>query len=167
MTKLVIIFGTGSHNTELMAKAIQEGAAAEGIDTMLKNVNDADRTDVADADAVAIGSPNYNHAMMPTVRKFLNDIAGIDLSGKVGLSFGSYGWSFEATDEINRILTSCGMEMIQDLLVKRMPGEEELELCRRAGSLLACKVMKKEDLHQVIHGHLIKCALPEMPLEKC
>lgn len=38
--------------------------------------------------------------MMPTVRKFLNDIASIDLSGKVGLSFGSYGWSFEATDEI-------------------------------------------------------------------
>lgn len=146
MPKLVIIYGTGSHNTELIARAIQEGAAAEGIDTVLKNVNDADRTDVADADAVAIGSPNYNHDMMPTVRKFLNDIAGIDLSGKVGLSFGSYGWSFEATDEINRILTSCGMEMIEDLLVKRMPGEEELELCRRAGSVLACKVMKKDVL---------------------
>ncbi|MBU4075337.1 MAG: flavodoxin domain-containing protein [Euryarchaeota archaeon] len=146
MTKLVIIFGTGSHNTELMAKAIQEGAAAEGIDTILKNVNDAESTDVADADAIAIGSPNYNYAMMPTVRKFLNDIDGIDLSGKVGLSFGSYGWSLEATDEINRILTSYGMEMIKDLLIKRMPGEEELELCRRVGSLLACKIMKLEVL---------------------
>jgi len=139
MPKLVIIFGTGSHNTELMAKAIQEGAAAEGIDTLLKNVNDADVTDLAEADAIAIGSPNFNHAMMPTVRKFLKGIASIDLSGKVGLSFGSYGWSFEATDEINRILTSYGIEMIQDLLIKRMPGEEELELCRRVGSLLACK----------------------------
>ncbi|MFH1322530.1 MAG: flavodoxin domain-containing protein [Methanobacteriota archaeon] len=146
MPKLVIIFGTGSHNTELMAKAIQEGAAAEGIDTLLKNVNDADVIDLADADAVAIGSPNFNHAMMPTVRKFLKDIASIDLSGKVGLSFGSYGWSFEATDEINRILTSYGIEMIQDLHIKRMPGEEELELCRRVGSLLACKIIKKEVL---------------------
>jgi flavorubredoxin len=140
MPKLVIIFGTGSHNTELMAKAIQEGAAAEGIDTLLKNVNDADVTDLAEADAIAIGSPNFNHAMMPTVRKFLKGIASIDLSCKVGLSFGSYGWSFEATDEINRILTSYGIEMIQDLLIKRMPGEEELELCRRVGSLLACKM---------------------------
>jgi len=146
MPKLVIIFGTGSHNTELMAEAIQEGAAAEGIDTLLKNVNDADVTDLVDADAVAIGSPNYNHVMMPTVRKFLKDISGIDLSGKVGLSFGSYGWSLEATDEINRILTSYGCEMIQDLLIKRMPGEEELELCRRVGSLLACKIMNKEVL---------------------
>ncbi|MDO8724923.1 MAG: flavodoxin domain-containing protein [Candidatus Methanoperedens sp.] len=146
MPKLVIIFGTGSHNTERMAKAIQEGATAEGMDTLLKNVNDALVTDLADADAVAIGSPNYNHAMMPTVRKFLNDIASIDLSGKVGLSFGSYGWSFEATDEIHKILTSYGIEMIEDLLIKRMPGEEELEMCRRVGSLLACKIIKKEVL---------------------
>ena len=146
MPKLVIIFGTGSHNTELMAKAIQEGAAAQGIDTLLKNVSDAFLTDLADVDAIAIGSPNYNHAMMPTVRKFLNDIASIDLSCKVGLSFGSYGWSLEATDEINRILTSYGLVMIQDLLIKRMPGEEELELCRRVGSLLACKIMAKEVL---------------------
>jgi len=146
MPKLVIIFGTGSHNTERMAKAIQEGAAAEGIDTLLKNVSDAIVIDLTDTDAIAIGSPNYNHAMMPTVRKFLNDLAGIDISGKVGLSFGSYGWSLEATDEINKILTSYGLEMIQDLLIKRMPGEEELELCRRVGSLLACKIMTKEVL---------------------
>ena len=144
MQKLVIIYGTGSHNTERMAEAIKEGAVAEGIDTLLKNVNDADKSDVMEADAIAIGSPNYNHAMMPAVRKFLDGLAGLDLSGKVGLSFGSYGWSLEATDDINRILTSFGLEMIKDLLIKRMPGEEELEMCRRVGSLLACKIKNKE-----------------------
>ncbi len=142
MPKLVIIYGTSMHNTERMAVAIEEGAKAEGLETVLKNVNDANKNDLNDADAIAIGSPNYNHAMMPTVKKFLNDIADIDLSGKVGLAFGSYGWSFEATDDINKILTSYGMEMIQDLLIKRMPGDEELELCRRVGSLLACKINK-------------------------
>ena len=142
MSKLIIIYGTGSHNTERMAVALEEGARAEGIETVLKNVNDADKNELRDADAVAIGSPNYNHAMMPTVKKFLNDISDIDLSGKVGLAFGSYGWSFEATDEINSKLKSYGSEMIQDLYVKRMPGDEELELCRRVGSLLACKIKK-------------------------
>ncbi len=142
MSKLVIIYGTGAHNTERMAVAIEEGAKAEGIETVLKNVNDAMKDDLRDADAVAIGSPNYNHAMMPTVQKFLNGIADIDLSGKVGLSFGSDGWSFEATDNINKKLASYGMEMVDDLCVKRMPGEEELELCRRVGSLLACKIRK-------------------------
>jgi flavodoxin I len=142
MPKLVIIYGTGSHNTERMAAAIEEGAKVEGIETMLKNVNDANRGDLVGADAVAIGSPNYNHVMMPTVKKFLEGLADIDLSGKVGLAFGSYGWSFEATDDINKKLSSYGVEMIQDLLIKRMPGEEELELCRRVGSLIACKINK-------------------------
>lgn len=146
MPKLVIIYGTGSHNTERMAAAIEEGAKAESIETLLKNVSNADIADLEDLDALAIGSPNYNHAMMPTVRKFLNNLAGIDLSGKIGLAFGSYGWSREATDEMNKILRSHGMEMIQDLLVKRMPGEEELELCRRVGSLLACKIKNLEVL---------------------
>ncbi|MDD5474235.1 MAG: flavodoxin domain-containing protein [Candidatus Methanoperedens sp.] len=142
MPKLVIIYGTSMHNTERMAVAIEEGAKTEGIETVLKNVNEANKNELADADAVAIGSPNYNHAMMPTVKKFLKDLSDIDLSGKVGLSFGSYGWSFEATDDINKILTSYNMEMVKDLLVKRMPGDEELELCRRVGSLLACKIKK-------------------------
>jgi flavorubredoxin len=109
---------------------------------VLKNVNDANKDELRDADAIAVGSPNYNHAMMPTVKKFLGGLSGLDLSGKAGLAFGSYGWSFEATQEINRILTSCGVEMVQDLNVKRMPGDEELELCRRTGSLLASKVKK-------------------------
>jgi flavorubredoxin len=145
MSKLVIIYGTGSHNTERMAVAIEEGARAEGVETVLKNVNDANKDELRDADAIAIGSPNYNHAMMPTVKKFLGGLSGLDLSGKAGLAFGSYGWSFEATQEINRILTSCGVEMVQDLNVKRMPGDEELELCRRTGSLLASKI-KVENL---------------------
>jgi flavorubredoxin len=70
--------------------------------------------------------------MMPTVKKFLNGLADIDLSGKVGPAFGSYGWSFEATQGINKILTSHGMEMVQDLCIKRMPGDEELEFLKKA-----------------------------------
>ncbi len=142
MPKLVIIYGTGSHNTERMAVAIEEGAKAEGIKTVLKNVNDASKKDLKGADAVAIGSPNYRDAMMPTVQKFLNDIASLKLLGKVGLAFGSYGWGMEAIEKIHSALESHGMEMIQDLAIKRMPGEEELELCRRVGSLLACKIKK-------------------------
>ena len=146
MSKLVIIYGTGSHNTERMACAIEEGAKSEGIETVLKNVNEADTGDLIGTDAVAIGSPNYNNAMMPTVKRFLTEISDMDLKGKVGLAFGSYGWSLEATQMINKMLTSYGMEMIEDLLIKRMPGDEELELCRRVGTLLACKIKNKEVL---------------------
>ncbi|VVB53785.1 Type A flavoprotein FprA [uncultured archaeon] len=67
MPKLVIIYGTGSHNTERIAKAIEEGAKAEGIETVLKNVSFAEKNHLIDADAIAIGSPNYRDAMMPSV----------------------------------------------------------------------------------------------------
>jgi len=142
MLKLVIIYGTGSHNTERMAQAIEEGARAEGVETILRNVSSADKIELVDAHAIAIGSPNYRDKMMPTVQKFLDELANLELSGKIGLAFGSYGWGLEAIRAINNQLKSYGVEMINDLAIKRMPGEEELEICRRVGSLLACKISK-------------------------
>ena len=144
MPKLAIIYGTGSHNTEKMAQAIEEGARAEGIETILKNVSYADKSDLYDADAIAIGSPNYRDLMMPTVQKFLNGLADVNLSGKIGLAFGSYGWGLEAIHAIKKQLTSYGVEMIKDLCIKRMPGEEELEICRSVGSFLASKINNRE-----------------------
>jgi flavorubredoxin len=144
MPKLVIVYGTGSHNTERIAKAIEEGARAEGIETILRNVSAADTFELVDAHAIAIGSPNYRDLMMPTVQKFLDGLATLDLSGKVGLAFGSYGWGLEAIHAINKQLALYGVEMINDLAIKRMPGEEELEICRRVGSSLACMISKTD-----------------------
>jgi flavorubredoxin len=144
MPKLVIIYGTGSHNTERIAQAIEEGARAEGVETIIRNVSSADKIELVDAHAIAIGSPNYRDLMMPTVQNFLNELSNLDLSGKIGLAFGSYGWGLEAIQAINTQLASYGVEMINDLAIKRMPGEEELEKCRRVGSSLACKINKTD-----------------------
>ncbi|MFU8766338.1 MAG: flavodoxin domain-containing protein [Candidatus Methanoperedens sp.] len=140
MPKLVIIYGTSMRNTELVARAIEEGAIREGVETLLKNVNDASTNDILNADAVAIGSPNYRDAMMPTVKKFLKNLACIDLRGRVGLAFGSYGWGLEAIDDIHNILLSYGMEMVQDCGVKGKPEDDELDECRRVGSQIARKI---------------------------
>ncbi len=144
MPKLLIIYGTGSHNTEKIAEAIEEGARSESIETVLKNVYFADINDLFDADAVAIGSPNYRNAMMPAVQKFLNEMADFDLRGKIGLAFGSYGWGLEAIQSIREQMISYGFEMVKDLCIKRMPGEEELDICKKVGSFLACKIKKRE-----------------------
>lgn len=146
MSKFVIIYGTGSHNTERMAIAIEEGARKEGVETLLKNVNDAGTIDLKDADAVAIGSPNYRDAMMPTVEKFLHNLKDIDLAGKIGLSFGSYGWGLEAVEGIQVMLENYGMEMENCLSIKRMPGEEELEKCRDVGTRIASRLRSKPSI---------------------
>ncbi len=141
MAKLVIIYGTGFGNTGIMAKAIEEGAKNEGVDIIIKKVEEASVSDVEKADAIAIGSPTYKGAGMPTVIKYVESLSKLPLKGKVGAAFGSYGWSGEAANVISRMLKSYGMDVIDpDLRIKRMPEDEGLEMCMELGKLLAKKI---------------------------
>ncbi len=144
MAKLAIIYGTGFGNTGIMAHAIEEGARNGGLDVIIKKVEEASPADVEKADAIAIGSPTYKGAGMPTVIKFVENLAKLPLKGKVGAAFGSYGWSGEAAGVISRMLKSYGMDVIEpDLRIKRTPEGEGVEVCRELGKLIA-KRLKNE-----------------------
>lgn len=144
MAKLAIIYGTGFGNTGIMAKAIEEGAGNAGLDVIIKKVEEASLADVEKADAIAIGSPTYKGAGMPTVIKFVEALAKLPLKGKVGVAFGSYGWSGEAAGVINKMLKSYGMDVIEpDLRIKRTPEGEGVEMCKELGKLIA-KRLKNE-----------------------
>ncbi len=138
MAKLAIIYGTGFGNTGIMAKAIEEGARSAGIEVSIKKVDEATPADVEEADAIAIGSPTYKGAGMPTVIKYVESLAKLPLKGKTGAAFGSYGWSGEAAGVISRMLKGYGMDVIEpDLRIKRMPEGEGVDVCRELGKLLA------------------------------
>ncbi|MGB8217010.1 MAG: flavodoxin domain-containing protein [Candidatus Methanoperedens sp.] len=142
--KLAVIYGTGFGNTGIMAKAIEEGARSAGIDVIIKKVDEATAQDVEKADAIAIGSPTYKGAGMPTVIRFVESLSKIQLKGKVGAAFGSYGWSGEAAGVISKMLKSYGMDVIEpDLRIKRIPEEEGIETCKELGKLIA-KRLKNE-----------------------
>ena len=139
--KLAIIYGTGFGNTGLMAKAIEEGAKAAGLDVLIKKVNDATPEDVEKADAIAIGLATYKGAGMPTVIKYAESLAKVPLKGKVGTTFGSYGWSGEGPLVVAKMLSGYGMNVIEpSLRIKRIPEEEGLEECRKLGKLIADKL---------------------------
>lgn len=141
--KLAIIYGTGFGNTGLMAKALEEGAKAAGLDVLIKKVNDATPADVEKVDAIAIGLATYKGAGMPAVIKYVESLSKLPLKGKVGTAFGSYGWSGEGPIVITKILTGYGMTVIEPpLRIKRIPEEEGLEECRKLGKLIAEKVKK-------------------------
>ncbi len=141
--KLAIIYGTGFGNTGLMAKAIEEGAKAEGLDVLIKKVDAATLADVENADALAIGLATYKGAGMPSVIKYVESLAKVSLKNKVGTAFGSYGWSGEGPLVITKMLSSYGMTVIDPpLRIKRIPEEEGLEECRKLGRLLAEKLKK-------------------------
>jgi flavorubredoxin len=100
---------TGFGNTGLMAKAIAEGAMNAGLDVILKKVDEVSPGDVENADAIAIGLATYKGAGMPTVIKYAESLAKVPVKGKVGTSFGSYGWSGEGPLVVTKMLLSYGM----------------------------------------------------------
>lgn len=141
--KLAIIYGTGFGNTGLMAKALEEGAKAAGLEVLIKKVSEATPADVEKADAIAIGLATYKGAGMPTVIKYVESLSKLPLKGKVGTAFGSYGWSGEGPIVITKMLSGYGMSVIEPpLRIKRIPEEEGLEECRKLGKLIAEKVKK-------------------------
>lgn len=141
MVKLAIIYGSGFGNTDIMAKAIEEGAKKAGIEVTIKKVEEASILDVEGVDAIAIGSPTYKGAAMPTIIKYVEKLATLPLKGKVGTAFGSYGWSGEAAGVVSKMLKSYGMDLIDpDLRIKSIPEGENLEVCKELGKLIAKKL---------------------------
>ena len=57
MSKVAVIYWTGSGNTEAMAKAVLDGAAAGGAQAELFEVSDITPAKAAEYDALALGCP--------------------------------------------------------------------------------------------------------------
>jgi len=121
-----------------MAKAIVAGLeTVKGVDTRLKIDFEATLEDLASADAIIIGMPTYHHDMTRSIKNLVAEAAvkRIDLRGKVGASFGSYGWSGEAPRLVLEILENrFEMKVLKSpLLIKYAPDEEGLKECRELG----------------------------------
>ena len=90
--------------------------------------------------------PTYHHDIGIDMKRLLEDLAvkGINLKGKVGAAFGSYGWSGEAPRMLLEVLKNkFEMETIEPpLLVKYNPDEKSLEECRKSGKTVAERIVK-------------------------
>jgi len=140
MAKVAIIFDSATHNTEIMAKAIAEGIRSEGLDIRLTHVHEVRIEDIEGIDGLVLGSGTYHHEIMPALEVFIDQAKNIDLKGKVGAAFCSYGWSPEVVDLITNRLKGFGMETIDGLLIHEKPDEAGLEKCREFGKKIAQKV---------------------------
>ena len=97
MSKVAVIYWSGTGNTEAMAGAVAEGAKAAGAEAALLTC--ADVTGVSDYDAVALGCPAMGAEELED-SEFLPMLEGIEpaLPGKKVALFGSYGWGRRRMD---------------------------------------------------------------------
>ena len=94
MPKILIVYYSHTGNTEKMAKVIAEGArTVQEVEVELKRHELPWKLTIFDA--IMVGAPTYSHNMTNSTKKFLEEIAfhNVNLKGKIGAAFGSYGWS--------------------------------------------------------------------------
>jgi NAD(P)H dehydrogenase (quinone) len=91
MVKVLIIYYTRSGNTEKLAKLIEEGIKSEGVESVLKKVQEVDPKDLLEYDGIIIGSPVYYGTMAAEIKKLFDDSVKFHgkLDGKVGAAFSS------------------------------------------------------------------------------
>jgi flavorubredoxin len=140
--KALVIYDTMWHSTEMMAKAIVESLAEEGVEAAPMHLRSWHRSDimteVLDAGAIAVGSPTLNNGLFPTVADFLTYMKGLKPQNKIGVAFGSFGWSGEAVKLIHKELEGMKFDMVDSgLRIQYVPDEDALAACRDLGKKMA------------------------------
>jgi flavodoxin I len=139
MPKISIIYASGMGRTRQMAEAIANGAKTiDGVEVLLKDAYDASMEDVKDADAIVLGGSTYNYKLIKSMDPFLKQIEKLDLKDKIGVAFGSYGWSGESIPTLISRMKSFGMKVIEPgTIAIQVPDAATIEKCFHLGRTVA------------------------------
>ena len=140
---LIIFYMSAYGNTARMAEAISSGAdSVAGVRVSVYDLQGGEVEPFVDliegADGLLFGSPTINGDAVKPVWDLLSSLVVVNLKGKLGAAFGSYGWSGEAVQMIEDRMRGLKMRVPrQGVRIKLIPTDEELEECRRFGEEIA------------------------------
>jgi NAD(P)H dehydrogenase (quinone) len=142
MTKVLVVYHSGTGNTKAMAQAVAEGAKeVPGAGVALKEADQVSFADLVSADALAFGSPTYFSYMAGVVKAIFDEAypSRSQIRGKPFVAFASGGGGeVKAVQSIESVATSCGLRKVCDgLAVGGMPTDNERQDCRKLGATLA------------------------------
>ncbi|UCH37134.1 MAG: FprA family A-type flavoprotein, partial [Candidatus Bathyarchaeota archaeon] len=143
--KVVITYDSMWNSTKIIAYALAEGIASQGIECRVYNLTANHRsdiiTDILEAKAVLVGSPTLNNHVYPSVAEFLSYMRGLKPLNKIGASFGSYGWGGGAKRYVAEQMKLAGIEFIDNELdFTFKPNEDEWQKAYEFGAMIAKKV---------------------------
>ena len=141
MSKVAIIFWSGTGNTEMMAHAIADGAKEAGAEVSLLPVSATSADQAAGFDRLALGCPAMGAEVLEEM-EFEPFFAELEskLSGKRVALFGSFGWGdgqwmrdwYSRTDEAGAVMVGE-----EGLMAHELPTSEVLDRCKALGKELA------------------------------
>ena len=137
MSKVAVIYWSGTGNTEAMASAVAEGATAAGAEVDLLTCADVNGVD--GYDAVALGCPAMGAEELED-SEFQPMLEGIEpaLPGKKVVLFGSYDWG--VGEWLNNWEARCAEKGItlaaESVKANNAPDDEALSACKALGKAI-------------------------------
>jgi flavorubredoxin len=118
MGKALVVYASRTGQTKRIAELIAEGIRMAGQEAELVDASRIrEPSQLEGFDAYVFGSATYHGEMLPSMKQLLFMAEKAGLKGKVGGSFGAFGWSGEAPERIYQTMKNVfGMEMVGDSL---------------------------------------------------
>ena len=140
MSKIAVVYWSGTGNTEQMANAVAEGAKEAGAEGSTLTADQFSAAKVAEFDAIAFGCPAMGAETLEE-DEFEPMFTGCEsaLSGKKLALFGSYGWGDgEWMRTWEEDCGAAGINRVSDSVICcEAPDDEALAACRALGRKLA------------------------------
>ena len=139
MSKVAVVFWSGTGNTEMMANAVEDGAKNAGAEVTLFGC-EFSADNVAEYDAIAFGCPAMGAEVLEEgeFEPMFMSIEG-SLSGKKIALFGSYGWGDgQWMRDWEERVAQAGAQLVTDsVMANNAPDDAALEECKALGAALA------------------------------
>lgn len=139
MKKYILIFTSMSGNTEEMAEIISKTITEEGGDILVKDVLEADPSEIEQYDGILLGAYTWGNGDLPyEFLDFYDEMDQLNLAGRRAAVFGScdsfYPEFGAAVDTLMNKLQECGADVVlEGLKVELDPIGEDVERCKQFG----------------------------------
>lgn len=139
MSKIAVVFWSGTGNTETMADAVAEGARETGAEVDEVQAADFAADAVAGYDAIAFGCPAMGDESLEEdeFEPMFEATEGALSGKKVGL-FGSYDWGTgDWMDSWRERIEGDGAEVVDTVIANLEPDDDAIAACKALGAALA------------------------------
>ena len=135
----LIVYASMTGNTEELARYIGKGILQAGGTVEIKDIIEADVTDLENYNGILLGSYTWGDGdLADEFLDFYEEMDGLDLTGKYAAAFGSCDSCYEhrgrAVDILSDKLVELGAEVVLDgLKIDLAPTDSEIEQCIQFG----------------------------------
>ena len=140
MSKVAVVYWSGTGNTENMANAVVSGAKNKGAEVSLFTASEFSVDKVSEFDTIGFGCPSMGVEQLEESEFEPMFTSLIDkLNGKKIALFGSYGWGDgEWMRNWAENCKNAGAELVSDFVIcQEAPDDEAIEKCNNLGAALA------------------------------